>query len=40
MGYTEGMGIRRNRTRGVAGIGEGQKLNKALWTLATEFANN
>ena len=40
MGYTEGMGIRRNRTRGVAGIGEGQKLNKALWTLASEFANN
>lgn len=40
MGYTEGMGIRRNRTRGVAGIGEGQRLNKALWTLATEFANN
>jgi len=40
LGYTEGMGIRRNRTRGVAGIGEGQKLNKALWTLASEFANN
>jgi hypothetical protein len=40
MGYTAGMGIRRNRTRGVAGIGEGQKLNNALWTLASEFANN
>lgn len=38
MGYTEGMGIRRNRTRGVTG--EGQKLNKALWSLATEFSVN
>jgi hypothetical protein len=40
MGYTEGMGIRRNRTRGVAGNGEGQKLNKSLWALASKFAQN
>ena len=40
LSYTEGMGIRRNRTRAVAGIGEGQKLNKALWALASEFAKN
>ena len=30
MGYTEGMGVRRNRTRPVGGLNEGQKLNKAL----------
>ena len=30
MGYTAGMGIRRNRTRPVGGLSEGQKLNKAL----------
>jgi hypothetical protein len=40
MGYTAGMGIRRNRTRPVSGLSEGQKLNKALWSLASEFANN
>jgi hypothetical protein len=40
LGYTEDMGIRRNRTRAVAGLGEGQKLNKSLWTLAGEFAQN
>jgi hypothetical protein len=40
MGYTEGMGIRRNTTRPVGGLSEGQKLNKALWALAGEFANN
>ncbi|MBX3737995.1 MAG: DUF932 domain-containing protein, partial [Candidatus Didemnitutus sp.] len=40
MGYTAGMGIRRNRTRPVGGLGESQKLNKALWSLASEFANN
>jgi hypothetical protein len=40
MGYTAGMGIRRNRTRPVGGLSEGQKLNKALWSLASEFANN
>ena len=40
MGYTEGMGIRRNRTRPVSGLNEGQKINKALWALAGEFANN
>ena len=39
-GYTEGMGIRRNTTRPVGGISEGQSLNKALWALAGEFANN
>ena len=38
MGYTAGMGIRRNRTRPVGGLSEGQKLNKALWSLASEFA--
>ena len=40
MGYTEGMGVRRNRTRPVGGLNEGQRLNKSLWTLASEFANN
>lgn len=40
MGYTEGMGIRRNRTRPVGGLSEGQKLNKSLWLLASEFAKN
>ncbi len=37
---SEVTGLRRNRTRPVAGLAEGQKLNKALWTLAGEFANN
>jgi len=40
LAYTEGMGIRRNRTRPVSGLTEGQRLNKALWNLASEFANN
>ena len=40
LGYTEGMGIRRNRTRAIAGVGENQKLNKSLWVLAGEFAQN
>lgn len=40
LGYTEGMGIRRNTTRPVAGLSESQKLNKALWFLAGEFAHN
>jgi len=30
MGYTEGMGVRRNRTRPVGGLNEGQKLNNGL----------
>lgn len=33
-------GLRRNRTRPVAGLAEGQKLNKALWALAGTFARN
>lgn len=37
---SETNGLRRNRTRPVAGLAEGQKLNKALWALASEFANN
>jgi hypothetical protein len=37
---SEGAGLRRNRTRPVAGLAEGQKMNKALWALASEFANN
>jgi hypothetical protein len=37
---SEGNGLRRNRTRPVAGLAEGQKLNKALWALASEFAGN
>lgn len=37
---SEGTGLRRNRTRPVAGLAEGQRLNKALWSLASEFANN
>jgi len=40
LSYTQGMGVRRNRTRPVAGLTEGQRLNKALWSLAGEFANN
>ena len=40
MGYTEGRGIRRNWTRAVAGIGQGQKLNKSLWALTSAFAQN
>jgi len=40
LGYTEGIGIRRNRTRPVAGLGEGRTLNKSLWALAGEFAQN
>jgi hypothetical protein len=37
---SEVAGLRRNRTRPLAGLAEGQKLNKALWALAGEFANN
>src|SRR5690606_11049197 len=33
-----GYGLRRNRTRPVGGLAEGQKLNKALWALAGEFS--
>ena len=40
LAYTDGMGIRRNRTRLVASLTEGQRINKALWNLAGEFANN
>lgn len=40
LAYTDGMGIRRNRTRPVASLTEGQRINKALWSLAGEFANN
>ena len=40
LGYTEGMGIRRNRTRPVSGLNEGQRINESLWSLASEFANN
>lgn len=40
MGHTAGRGIRRNTTRPVGGLNEGQKINKALWALAAEFANN
>jgi hypothetical protein len=40
MGYTEGMGIRRNTTRPVASLVLGQKLNKGLWQLAEEFSRN
>ncbi len=40
LAYTDGMGIRRNRTRPVASLTEGQRINKALWTLAGEFVNN
>jgi len=32
--------IRRNRTRLVASLTEGQRINKALWSLAGEFTNN
>lgn len=39
MNYTTGMGIRRNRTRPVYGLEQGQHLNKALWSLAAEFGN-
>ncbi|HOB99461.1 MAG TPA: DUF932 domain-containing protein [Verrucomicrobiota bacterium] len=40
LAYTDGMGIRRNRTRPVASLTEGQRINKALWTLAGEFVSN
>ena len=40
LAYTDGMGIRRNRTRPVASLTEGQRINKALWSLAGEFALN
>ena len=40
VGYIEGVGIRRNRTRPVSGLNEGQRINKSLWSLASEFANN
>ncbi|MBL9215348.1 MAG: DUF945 domain-containing protein [Opitutaceae bacterium] len=40
MGYTDGMGIRRNTTRPVASLVLGQKLNKGLWQLAEEFSRN
>lgn len=40
LAYTDGMGIRRNRTRPVASLTEGQRINKALWTLAGAFENN
>ncbi len=40
LGRAEVGGFRRNRTRPVGGLSEGQKLNKALWALASEFANN
>jgi len=40
MGYTANMGIRRSTTRPVGSLTVGQKLNKALWSLAEEFANN
>jgi hypothetical protein len=40
LAYTQDMGIRRNRTRAIAGLSEGQKLNKSLWSLAGEFAHN
>lgn len=35
-----GQPLRRNTTRPVGGLSEGQKLNKSLWSLASEFANN
>ncbi len=34
------MGTRRNRTRPVDSFSEGQRINKALWSLAGEFENN
>ncbi|MGC4074915.1 MAG: DUF932 domain-containing protein [Nibricoccus sp.] len=39
-GYEEGRGVLRNKTRPVGSLSEGQKLNKALWSLAGEFARN
>jgi hypothetical protein len=40
LSYTQSMGVRRDRTRPVAGLTEGQRLNKALWSLAGEFASD
>lgn len=40
MGFTEGVGFRRNRIRPVSGLTEGQRLNKTLWNLAEEFSRN
>lgn len=40
MGYTADMGVRRSTTRPIGSLTVGQRLNKALWSLAEEFANN
>lgn len=40
MGYTPNMGIRRKTTRPVCGLTQAARLNKALWQLAEEFAQN
>ena len=40
MGYTANMGIRRNTTRPVGGLTQATRLNKALWALPEEFAQN
>lgn len=37
---SERRGMRRNRTRPLGGLAEGRRINKALWTLAGEFALN
>lgn len=40
MGYTANMGVRRNTTRPVGSLTQSQRINKQLWQLAEEFANN
>lgn len=40
LSHSGGAGLRRNRTRPVADLTEGLRMNKALWALASEFANN
>ena len=39
-GHIDQMGFRRNTTRPIGSLTKGQSLNKSLWTLASEFANN
>jgi hypothetical protein len=39
-GYEDGRGVIHGKTRPVGSLSEGQKLNKALWSLAGEFVGN
>ena len=39
-GHIDQMGFRRNTTRPIGSLTKGVSINKSLWTLASEFANN